>query len=64
MLAFCIDFRFPEALRMISNGKAPVKLLISHILDLSDAQKGFDLIKAGEAVKVLFKCSDLKPLET
>lgn len=42
---------------MISSGKANVKLLISHILNLEQAQQAFDLIKAGDAVKVLFKCN-------
>ncbi|XP_074605339.1 sorbitol dehydrogenase-like [Brevipalpus obovatus] len=49
---------FNEAIELISSGKIDTKLVISDIIDLQEAQKAFDKLKAGDGVKILLKCSD------
>lgn len=48
---------FNEAIELMST-KANVKFMISHIMDLQDARKAFDMCKAGEGVKILLKCNE------
>ncbi len=43
------------AVSLISSGKVNVKDLVSHVFEIDDFNKAYDICKAGEGVKVLIK---------
>lgn len=51
--AFNARHSFPQAVRLIENGTMPLEKLITHRVPLSDAPDGIELLRRGEALKVL-----------
>lgn len=51
--AFNARHSFPQAVRLIENGSMPLEKLITHRVPLSDARHGVELLRRGEALKVL-----------
>ena len=48
---------FSHAIRLIQDGALPVDKIVSHELAIDDAQKAFELCRAGEGLKVLIRPS-------
>jgi L-iditol 2-dehydrogenase len=44
-----------KAVKLISEGSIPVKKLVTHVLDLFDFEKAFELMKSGESLRVVLK---------
>lgn len=54
---------YPTAIQMLSSGQVNVKPLVTHRYPMEETEKGFQLTKSGEAVKVMLKCdpNDMNP---
>ena len=48
---------FPPAIRLIEAGAIPTGVIVSHEFRIEEAQRGFDLCRAGEAIKAMIKPS-------
>jgi Zn-dependent alcohol dehydrogenase len=46
---------FPHALSLYRSGRLPLDRLVSHRLPLDEAERGFELMRAGEAVRVVLQ---------
>jgi L-iditol 2-dehydrogenase len=49
------SFEFPSAIRLIQDRVVPADDIVSHELGIDEIQRGFDLCRAGEAMKVMIK---------
>ena len=49
------SFGFVPAIRLVEEGAIPVDEIVSHELGIEEAQKGFDLCRSGQAMKVLIR---------
>jgi threonine dehydrogenase-like Zn-dependent dehydrogenase len=50
---YITDFTFPEAIRLLESGRLVVEPMISAVLPLADAERGFELLRSGGATKVI-----------
>ncbi len=49
---------FPLAISIIENNVIPISKLVTHEIPLQDTMKGLDMVRSGEAVKVIVKIAD------
>jgi threonine dehydrogenase-like Zn-dependent dehydrogenase len=50
---YITDFTFPEAIRLLESDRLVVEPMISAVLPLADAERGFELLRSGGATKVI-----------
>ena len=50
---YITDFTFPEAIRMLESDRLVVEPMISAVLPLAEAERGFELLRSGGATKVI-----------
>ena len=50
---YITDFTFPEAIRLLESGRLVVEPMISAVLPLAEAERGFGLLRSGGATKVM-----------
>ena len=55
--SYVVKESFPRAIRLLEDGVVRFDDVVTHIYHLDDIQKGFDVIKNGEAIKVIIKCN-------
>jgi len=44
---------FPKGVRLLEGGRLPVERLVRHRLPLAEVGRGFEALRAGEAIKVV-----------
>jgi len=47
---------YPTAIKMLASGQVDVKPLITHRFSMEESQRGFEVTRSGEGVKVMLKC--------
>ena len=55
--SYVVKESFPRAIRLLEDEVVKFDGIVTHIYDLEDVHKGFEVIKKGEAIKVVIKCS-------
>src|SRR5207244_12841238 len=55
------DRDFPAILDLYASGRLPLERLISHHLPLERAQEGLDLVRSGQAVRVVLELDGAEP---
>jgi Zn-dependent alcohol dehydrogenase len=46
---------------LISRGALPVGSLATHVLDLGEIQKAYDLMQSGESLRAVLKPEEVRP---
>jgi alcohol dehydrogenase len=52
------DRDFPQTLALYRSGRLPLDRLVSHRLPLNEVEKGFELMRSGEALRVVLEVGD------
>jgi len=53
MGSYISNFTYPEAIRLLESGRLDLEPMVSVVLPLSRITEGFDLLRSGNATKVV-----------
>lgn len=51
--SYITTFTFPTAIRLVERRMLPLERIVTKVIDLADVAAGFDLLRSGEATKVI-----------